>query len=282
MFWTDDLLHLEQLTPGRLEIQTGNVADTPAFDGSLQKAELDSHHRIDNNNNNVTIAQLLPTCPSTAYTLSYAWKSRTTITGDNDTRVAIDDHVVNIHQQNLDWESETVHFVSNDSSVGTVLLFGSIGTETTTGMFLDNVSVTGPAGGAPFDCTLVCGEKPKVLTLRYDGNDTSNNHQTSNEVIIMPEVVPSFPNNATIRVYGHKKRNPRFLGEFDVSIGGFFSVSGPRNRIPPRLTFEIYRAGTVGTPDEELFQTVTFHTSCSQPMDAGDEFGAITVWSATH
>jgi hypothetical protein len=284
VFWTDDLQNNQQLNPGRLEIQSGESPPIPfGYDTTPQKAELDSHHRVDKDgnrldNNNVTIAQVLPTCPLTAYTLNYAWKSRTQIFGDNDVRVVIDDVVVGTHGQNLAWEEETVHFISGNSDE-TLLLFGSIGTESTLGMFLDEVSLTGPDGSDPENCSLVCDDKPFELTLRYDGDEDSNHNQSGNEVIISPEdVASSFPADATILVYGHKWKKPELLGEFDVSIGGFFSVSGPHKRIPPRLTFEIYDDGAEGDP----VQTVTFHTSCSQPLDAGDEFGAITVWSATN
>lgn len=64
---------------------------------------------------NVSIAQRLPTCPLTAYTLNYAWTSRTQDPGDNDVRVVINDDVVKMHAQNLGWEKETVHFISENS-----------------------------------------------------------------------------------------------------------------------------------------------------------------------
>jgi len=277
VFWTDDLIADEQLNPGRLEIQTGTTGGWPGYNGSDQKAELDSHHRVGNDNNNVTITQFLPTCPLTAYTLSYAWKSRTEIPGDNDARVVVGSKRVNMHGQNDDWQKETVHFIS-DNADGTLLLFGSIGDETTTGMFLDEVSVNGPDGSEPEDCPPVlmdCDNKPLNITLRYDGDNYSKHNQSGNEVIISPDPVKgTFPDPATIKVFGHKKKKPEPLGEFEVAIGDFFTVSGPRKRIPPRLTFEIYNA------EDDLVQTVTFHTSCSQPLDAGDEFGAITVWSS--
>jgi len=278
VFWTDDLIEHEQLSPGRLEIQTGMTGGWPGYNGSAQKAELDSHHRVGDDNTNVTIAQRLPTCPLTAYTLSYAWKSRTDVSGDNDARVVVGSKRVNMHGQNDDWQKETVHFIS-DKEDGTLLLFGSIGTESTHGMFLDEVSVDGPDGSEPEDCPPVlmdCDNKPLNITLRYDCDNYSKHSQSGNEVIISPDpVVGTFPDPATIKVYGHKKKNAKLLKTYtDVAIGGFFTVEGPRKRIPPRLTFEIYNA------EGGLVQTVTFHTSCSQPLDAGDEFGAITVWSS--
>lgn len=282
VFWTDDILIDQQFNPGRLEIQSGYIwSETlgkydvdPAYNGSLQKAELDSHHRLNSDNNNVTISQLLPTCPLMAYTLNYAWKSRTEIPGDNDVRVVIDGERVRMHAQNMAWEEEIVHFLSGDAD-GTLLTFLSVGKRTTTGMYLDEVSVIGPDGRDAANCSLVCDNKPMEITLRYDGDDISNHHQAGNEVIIEPEIVPSFPANARIKVFGHQKKKSEALGEFEVKMGGFFSVKGSKRRIPARLTFEIYPA-----EGGDLVQTVTFHSSCSQPLDAGDEFGAITVWSA--
>ena len=290
VFWTDDILNYQQLNPGRLEIQTGNVAGAPAYGGSLQKAELDSHHRVGDDNNNVTIAQLLPTCPLTAYTLTYAWHSRTTIENDNDVRVIVGNNPEIMHAQNGDWENETVHFISENSDYAgyTLLLFGSIGNRTTTGMFLDEVSVTGPDGSDAEPCTSVCDDKPMELTLRYSADWDINHNQSGNEVVISPDTDPgyTFPDPATIEVYGHKWKSPELLGTFEeVEIDDFFSVKGPHKRIPPRLTFKIYDGETYDpeTPEtNELFQTVTFHTSCSQPLEAGDEFGAITVWSAVN
>jgi hypothetical protein len=143
-----------------------------------------------------------------------------------------------------------------------LLLFGSIGTESTLGMYLDEVSVTGPDGSDPGNCSLVCDDKPFESILRYDDDDDSNHQQSGSEVIISPEdVIGSFPVDATILVYGNKWKNPKLLEEYDVSIGGFFSVSGPSNRIPPRLTFEIYDDGAEGDP----VQTVTSIRPVSRP-----------------
>jgi len=279
VYWTDDLLNNRQVTPGRLEIQYGTIDGIGACDGTLQKAELDSHHRQGSDNNNVTIAQFLPTCPLTGYTLTYGWKSRTQDPldpRDNDVRVVINDKVVAFHDQNDDWKMEKIRFFS-DGSDETLLLFGSIGTETTLGMYIDEVSVTGPDGDEE-PCTRVCDDKPMELTLLYDGDDDTNHRQTGKEVIIYPEVVPSYPENAVIKVYGHNVKKPQLLGTFNVAKNGLFTVVGPRKRIPPRMVFEIYHSNNLENP----FQTIMFHTSCSQPMEAGDEFGAITIWSAVN
>jgi hypothetical protein len=273
--WSDDG------SDGRLEIQRGFIAGVWPHRGD-QKAELDSHHRLGvEPNHNVTIFQTLQTCERSAYTMNYAWKSRTMIPGDNDVDVLIDGATVRGHMINSDWEMETINFVSGDTGE-TTIEFASLGDATTLGMFLDSVSVTGMDGSEPSNCgdpQEICADgKPRTLTLLYDGNDFTDHSQVSNEVIIEPAFVASFPNPAYIKVYGHKKKNPQMLGAYTLDIGQTFDVSGPRNRIPPRLKFEIWDSENGGT----LIQTVQFHTSCSQTLDTLDEFGAITVWGATH
>jgi len=287
VFWTDLLIDQQELKPGRLEIQNNTVIGVPNAKSGEQKAELDTHHRMESDDNNATIFQALPTCPRSAYTLTYAWTSRTTIEHDNDIRIVVDDYVVSIHTMNTGWEEEEFNFVSNDF-YETALAFASIGDSTTKGGFVDDISVSGKSSINIADCDYddpspICDAgKPKILTLLYDGNEYSQHNQVSNEVIITKppldadgETMP-FPNPALIRVYGHKKKSPELLNSFTLAWGETFDVSGPRNRIPPRLRFEIIDPKT-----DEIFQTVQFHTSCSQPLEALDEFGGITVWGAT-
>lgn len=71
--WTDTLGTTN--TAGRVEIQSNFLTQLdpgikPAKGGN-QKVELDSHHRIDSLNNNVTIFQEFQVCANTRYVLSY-------------------------------------------------------------------------------------------------------------------------------------------------------------------------------------------------------------------
>lgn len=287
VFWTDLLINQQELKPGRLEIQNNTVINVPNAYSGEQKAELDSHHRMESDDNNATIFQALPTCPRSAYTLTYAWTSRTILPHDNDVRLVVGDTIVRVHTLNTGWEEEEYSFVSDDL-YETALAFASIGDSTTKGGFIDAISVKGKSSLNIADCDFddpepICEDgKPKVLTLLYDGNEFSQHNQFSNEVIITdpPEDADGntlpFPNPALIRVYGHQKKSPELLNSFTLEWGDTFDVSGPRNRIPARLRFEI-----IDPQDDEIFQTVQFHTSCSQPLEALDEFGGITVWGAT-
>jgi hypothetical protein len=280
VFWTDLILGPQILKPGRLEIQNNDVNGVPNAKSGEQKAELDSHFRAESDDNNATIHQSLATCPRSPYTLTYAWHSRTTLPHDNDMRVIVRDSIVRVHSLNTDWEVEEYNFVSDDL-YETALAFASIGDNTTKGGFLDDVSVTGKPGGSVEACanheepTPICANgKPQTLTLLYDGNAFSQHGQDSNEVIIT-EPTGEFPNPALIKVYSNKKKNTDLVSSFTVNWGETFDVSGPQNRIPPRLKFEIINPDT-----DEVIQTVQFHTSCSQPLEVLDEFGGITVWAA--
>jgi len=212
--------------------------------------------------------------------LTYAWQSRTELPNDNDIRVVVRDSIVRVHKINGQWDVEEYNFVSDDL-YETALAFASIGDSTTLGGFLDDVSVTGKLGGSAEACENheepkpICADgKPKVLTLLYNGNAFTQHSQDSNEVIIT-EPPGEFPNPALVKVYSNKKKNTELVNSFTLEWGELFEVSGPQNRIPPRLRFEI-----INPENDEIIQTVQFHTSCSQPLEALDEFGGITVWAA--
>ncbi len=271
--------------PGRIELQSdtaasGLIAGCAARDG-FQKAELDSHHRLgDTTDNNATIFQVLRTCPGMAYTFKYSWKGRDNVAGMSDLDILIDDVFLTQHVTfDATWRDEVHHFTANPTGFS-IVAFHSCGDATTLGVFLDEVSVFGPEGSIPELCDEpydICefDDKPMSLTLLYDGNDDTNHHQVSDEVIIDPEVVTDYPDPAHIVIYGHNKnKDALYAGTY--SIGDRIVISGPKNRIPPRLKFEIRDPAN----DDALVQTVQFHTSCSQPLWIGDEFGGITVLSA--
>lgn len=271
--------------PGRLELQRDPpdpddaIANCPAKEG-FQKAELDSHHRLGNPDNNVTIFQSIEICPRTPHVFTFSWKGRLDVVGNSDLDVLIDDVVLSEYRTfSTSWSDETYLFVSGDDDFMTIG-FHSCGDGNTLGVFLDAISLIGPDGSEEEPCPdsdLCADGKPRVLTLLYDGdvNGEDQHNQVSDEVIVEPAVVANFPSEAYIKVFGQNKNKPAlFSGIF--KIGEFIEISGPRNRIPPRLRFEIW---SMEEP-VELVQTVQFHTSCSQPLFIGDEFGAIVVWSA--
>ena len=269
--------------PGRLELQTdfyGVIANCDAKDG-LQKAELDSHHRLGGTkDNNATIYQVMDTCPGLLYTFKYSWKGRDDVTGMSDLDILIDDVFLTKHvTYKPGWTDETHQFTANPLGK-TIVAFHSCGDGSTLGVFLDDISLVGQDGSdpelcdQPADCEF--GDKPISLTVRYDGDDDTSHNQVTDEVIINPEVMTSpYPDPAYIMIYGNNK-NKGALYKGTYAIGDDIVITGPRNRIPSRLKFEIRDPAA----PYAIAQTVQFHTSCSQPLSTGDDFGGIIVLSA--
>ena len=117
----------------------------------------------------------------------------------------------------------------------------------------------------------ICDDgKPSRLKVRYDGDDDSAYTQDPSMVTISPASV-NFPDgDVWIEVFDNKNRNLVFADT--VPKFGSFWISGPRKLISSSYFFYIYtsQGGT-------LLQTINFHTSCSEPINFGDEFGGITV-----
>ena len=385
--------------PGRVEIQNNTLPDrvNPLIPGwnihranqnpplpplalisyakfGEQKAELDSHDRIDPltgdmlRDHNVSIAQELLTCPNQPYLLTYYWRSRTTVPGDNDVRVVVGDTIVRVNTLTADWQKETVHFVSDDT-YETVIAFVSIGDGTTQGMSLDGVSVIGPTPdllgncppppgscreciddpfadvngdlihddldhhdlGNPISCACngpddgssddgssddgssddgvgtssfgitsssndgssddgssddgssddgssddgesecgLCSGRGGLatLTLLYDGDDITSHRQSAAKSSVDPDPVASgLPTGANIVVTNEDNGTVLFSGY--VMVGELFDFAAAKS-----MLVEIYDA-------DVLVQTITFHTSCSQPLEYLDTFGGITIWDGS-
>ena len=111
--------------------------------------------------------------------------------------------------------------------------------------------------------------KPARVKVQYDGDDDSANSQDPSQITIAPTTV-NFPSgDVYIEVYDHKNRT-RVFAQTVPKFGSFW-VYGPRKLISSSYWFYIYTTGG------SLLQTINFHTSCSQPLNVGDEFGGITV-----
>ncbi len=272
--------------PGRIELQR-DVEGEPApggisaYDGD-QKAELDSHHRYQppdepTVSNNIAIYQTLPTCGLSAYELSFAWKARTEDAGDSTLLVVVDDTpLLTVGDFKPGWQEESYKFISSPEP-GQLLGFTSIGLATTLGAFVDGVSVQGPDGTDPLSCerTAVCGDKPAMIELLYDADLNGEDFYDQDEDSVVIETFGDLPNVAKIKVFDHKKRRTE-LYSGTVVIGQSFEVTGEatgKKWIPPKLIIEITDPAT-----GEMVQSVEFHTSCSQPLNVGDQYGGIAVF----
>lgn len=295
VFWQDNLPGQEGVQPGRLEVQRGNVAGSLAPEGD-QKAELDSHFRVgtDGNfdpalSNNAMIMQELKTCPGTPYTLTYDWLPRPGVDGTVEMLVAIDNQqLISRQSQSGVWESDELKFIASGTGYNSIA-FAAVGDGDTLGMLLDNVSVQGQKATDNESCEpppAVCGDKPARLELLYNGplGAGGSNSQESGEVIVDTFTGDALPNVVKIKVYDHLygKRGATELFSGKVDIGESFSFSGTKGKkalIPPKVFIEISQM--TGPNAGELLQLVSFHTSCSQPLNVGDQFGGVAVWGFT-
>jgi uncharacterized repeat protein (TIGR01451 family) len=119
------------------------------------------------------------------------------------------------------------------------------------------------------------GAKPKILVMQYTGDNCGATQHSqaagkvtcSGDVDFMPLVRirasnSSDPNNAGALVYHDANVMLGDLFEIDATMAG-------QTKLATDTWMHIFVAG--GGP---LLQTVKFHTSCSQPLNAGDQYGA--------
>ncbi|MCP3915517.1 MAG: hypothetical protein GY711_08185 [bacterium] len=182
-------------------------------------------------------------------------------------------------------ESETwVHFF--DSS-GTTLLQSVefhtscsqplfVGNQFGAALLIDCIGEDQPDPNAPFDS---CDDgRPQVLTMRYTGEDCSftNHSQDPGKVSCMGD--PAFATPVFIR--STNKEDPNDTGgriwfEGQVQLDGLFDIDATaegENRLPSATFVHIFDSS-----GSNLLQTIEFHTSCSQPLMVGNQFGAIVL-----
>lgn len=293
VYWSDTL-DPGPPEPGRLEIQRNLIAGCKPCSLN-QKAELDSHHRPAPDGTldptatdcNVTLMQRLNTCPRMPYALSFSWRPRTEVTDDNNMLVLVDDDsILRSTSTDTHWTDETYNFIAGDD-FESLIVFEAFGHGNTYGMLLDDVSVQGQDGDNPNDCEpiAVCGDKPANLELLYNGphSDGDYHMQDAAEVVIDTRTNEPLPNAVFIKVYDHRygNKNAAVLFAEEVLLGETFSVLNDYSDwkmgfVPPRISIEI-----LDTSENTLLERITFHTSCSQPLDVGNQFGGVAVWGFT-
>lgn len=124
--------------------------------------------------------------------------------------------------------------------------------------------------------------KPIVLTLVYtgDGDDASDHSQASDKALVVGDPEDESP----VRIIGTDKKSlddnkAKIFFDGVVAIGESF-VLDPANVVSDKKV----KLGSNTTIfvldlDDNLLQTVNFHTSCSQPLEPGDQFGSVLVSS---
>jgi hypothetical protein len=114
-----------------------------------------------------------------------------------------------------------------------------------------------------------CDGKVQTLSLRYTGGDCSltMNSQTADKTgCTDTAAIASFPIRLIVSNDNVSfDQSPILIGDvLDITAAGEFK---------PNTSFEIRDAGS-----DALLESGFFHTSCSQPLDLGDQFGALQVF----
>jgi len=119
--------------------------------------------------------------------------------------------------------------------------------------------------------------KPQVLEMRYTGEDCTATHHSQDPSKVTCSGDPGYA--PLVHIKATDKSNPndnkaKIWFEGDVALGETFamdSLNGGENH---------FKADTfvhITAPGGGVLQTVRFHTSCSQPLNVGDQFGSLLL-----
>lgn len=129
----------------------------------------------------------------------------------------------------------------------------------------------------PEDEAVCANGKPATMLLRYTGEDpsASDNSQTPDKAYAIGD--PAFASPVRIRVSDRRKlfdSKARVYFDALVPLNGTFTVdSAVVGDTHVRSTTVVHILDLNGN----LLQYVEFHTSCSQPLFTGDQFGSIVL-----
>ena len=133
----------------------------------------------------------------------------------------------------------------------------------------DDASVTVKA--AQSNCICCLGQKPKILTMKYTGENVLNNPQSGKAVVTGD---PAGASQVVIKAYKAGDPNTLYFNGV-VNLGEEFGIYAPlagQTRLAADTVIEIRAVGS-----NALLQTVKFHTSCSQPLAIGNRFGGVDL-----
>ena len=119
--------------------------------------------------------------------------------------------------------------------------------------------------------------RPQVLTMEYTGDDCSAMHhlQDPSQIICNGDPAMATP----VRILSSNDPDPFNAGAFvwfdgTVELNATFEIDATRAGMT-RLTGETWVH--VLTAENAVLHSVRFHTSCSQPLHLGDQFGSVVL-----
>ena len=123
----------------------------------------------------------------------------------------------------------------------------------------------------------ICPAKPSTLAYTYVGTDCSASNYVQDPANVTCSGDPMYADPVQIVVTKSNKPNEVYFSGI-VPLGGTFVEDGagfPSGKVAPNTRIQIY--DMLGT----LLQDTSFHTSCSQPLEVGDQFGASIITGFT-
>jgi len=120
--------------------------------------------------------------------------------------------------------------------------------------------------------------KPQVLTMLYtgDGPEATSHSQDAGKVSV--EGDPNDANPVYITVANKENlsdsKTKIYLQDFEVALDDTFEIDA---NVVGKAQLEATTYVFVKDQAGNLLQTVMFHTSCSQPLNLGDQFGSIQL-----
>ena len=115
-------------------------------------------------------------------------------------------------------------------------------------------------------------EKPRLLTMLYTGDNVVDHYQDDGKVVVTGDPMFAMP----VRIIASEKENGDGKIYFDgmVNVGETFVIDAALAG-DSELRSETWV--TVYDANGNVLQSIKFHTSCSQPLTIGDQFGSVQL-----
>jgi len=129
----------------------------------------------------------------------------------------------------------------------------------------------------PVEDDCIDGYKPQRLEMLYTGEDCTASENAQDPEKTLCEGDPAFESEVFIRVSDKEKPDdPKakvwFEGEVDIDeTFDIDAANADEDTLKANTWVFIY------DDDDELLQKINFHTSCSQPLSIGDQFGSLIL-----
>ena len=116
------------------------------------------------------------------------------------------------------------------------------------------------------------GFKPQMLVIKYTGEScaASSHSQDPKKVKCLGD--PQGETSVWIRATDKKGNKVWFEGDVNVGNDWMFEIDAKTETLAGDTKVFIY-----DEYGETLLQTIQFHTSCSQPLNIGDQFGSLVL-----